>query len=175
MDGKRRAQEGQTGRSTRKTDAVEGSGVRTGASVRPTRSWWLIAKDGEPGTEPLAIERRGERVLPVFGFREEAQMFLRLGALGDGWRVTETGGGELVSALGGPRAKFKKVALDPLPLAVGGEALVDLPSMDGETFRRKLIGGRWPVRKRQDPGSPADRSCSTDDGVSAARRGAPRV
>lgn len=32
------------------------------------------------------------RTLPVFGFREEAEMFLKLDGLGDGWRAKEDRG-----------------------------------------------------------------------------------
>ena len=156
MDGKARTQD-RTGGALGRTGAVEGNGGRTGASVRPTRTWWLIAKDVEAGTEPFAIERVGGRVLPVFSFEVEAVMFLRLGALGDGWRVRETADGDLVSVLGGPRAKVTKVALDPLPFAVGGETLIDLLGMDREAFRRTLLGWRWPARKCPDQGGPVGR------------------
>ena|SRR5829696_1394312 len=148
---------GQNGGAIGRTSALEGNGARTKPPVRPTRTWWLIAKDGEEGTEPFAIERGGGKVLPVFGFEEEAEMFLQLGALGDGWRVREIGDGELVSMLVGPRLNVTKVALDPLPVAVGGETLIELTGMDSEAFKRTLVGERWPARNRLDPGGPAGR------------------
>ena len=40
--------------------------------------------------EVFAVQRNGGRILPVFGFEEEAELFLRLGTLGDGWRARET-------------------------------------------------------------------------------------
>jgi hypothetical protein len=56
------------------------------------------------------------RVLPVFSFEEEAEMFLRLGGYeGGGYLTRESSAGELVSVLCGPCKDVKGVALDPLP------------------------------------------------------------
>lgn len=56
----------------------------------------------------------GRRVLCVFGFEDEARLFLRLAASG-GWRTRASGSGELVSVLYGPCSEVELVALDPLP------------------------------------------------------------
>jgi hypothetical protein len=80
----------------------------------PTR--WLIARDREGRLEPLCVRAGTSKVLPVFSFEEEAQMFLRLGDYGDsGWRARESCTGELISVLCGPCIDVEGVALDPLP------------------------------------------------------------
>jgi hypothetical protein len=79
-------------------------------------------------------------VLPVFSHEEEAEMFLRLGGAGEGWRVSESGTGELVSALYGPCAGVKEVALDPLPTIVA-ERTVGLMSLDRKRFVEGFIEG----------------------------------
>jgi hypothetical protein len=61
------------------------------------------------------VQAGEERVLPVFSFEEEAEMFLRLGGYGGRWRAWESCAGELVSVLCGPCKDVKSVALDPLP------------------------------------------------------------
>jgi hypothetical protein len=56
------------------------------------------------------------RARPAFGFEEEeAELFLRLGRLGGGWRVREGRRGGIVSVFHGPCADVERVALDPLP------------------------------------------------------------
>lgn len=76
--------------------------------------------------------------MPVFSFEEEAEMFLRLGALGTGWRVRETTCGELVSVLYAPCRDVKRVALDPLPeMAV--QSTVGFVSLSREAFVEVLL------------------------------------
>jgi hypothetical protein len=111
-------------------------------------SWWLIV-DGESGfLEVLALKLGGgEEVLAVFGFEEEAELFLRLGAGGDGppsrrgWVARETGAGELASLLLGPLSGVGGVVLDPLPGWLGG-SLVGLPSIRRQDFVARLLIGR---------------------------------
>ena len=69
--------------------------------------------------------------LAVFGFEEDAEMFLclRRTALGERWRVRQTSAGELALVLYGPCSNPKKVVLDPLPGLVGGEGLIGFLSM----------------------------------------------
>jgi hypothetical protein len=123
-----------------RTSVMETNGGPRGPSGRPTRTRWLIARDRDTGVEVFAVKRDGGRILPVFGFEEEAELFLRLGALGDGWRARETSSGELVSVLCGPCARVEKVALDPLPFAVNAEEWIDLFCLDREAFARTLLG-----------------------------------
>ncbi len=77
---------------------------------------WLIVRDEGKQLEPLCVYIGAERVLPVFSFAEEAELFLRLGGYDEGgWRARESCAGELASVLCGPCADAKSVALDPLP------------------------------------------------------------
>jgi len=77
----------------------------------------MIARDGEGRLEPLCVHAAGtSRMLPIFSYEEEAQMFLHLGGYeGSGWRARESCAGELASVLLGPCADVEGVALDPLP------------------------------------------------------------
>jgi hypothetical protein len=85
-----------------------------------TRPLWLIAEQRCNGLEVFTI---GRDVLPVFSFREEAEMFLRLGHNTDGWQIRETTCGELVSVLYGPCREITHVSLDPVPGVVGFASL----------------------------------------------------
>ena len=90
--------------------------------------WWLIVRHENAGMDILTLDgacrSSGEEVLAVFGFEEEAQMFLWYGASGaleaEGWRVRKSSGGELISVLCGPCKDVGRVALDPLPHLVFG-------------------------------------------------------
>jgi hypothetical protein len=97
-----------------------------------SRSFWLIVKQRCSGLEVSTI---GSNVLPVFSFREEAEMFLRLGEFSDRWSVRESTCGELVSLLYGPCRRVRHVALDPLP------ELFELVSMSREAFVEALLAG----------------------------------
>jgi hypothetical protein len=62
------------------------------AAGRESR-WWLISRVANGQTEVLTVRPNGGRwTLPVIGFREEAEMFLKLDGLGDGWRAKEDRG-----------------------------------------------------------------------------------
>jgi hypothetical protein len=111
--------------------------------VRSTcsRRFWLIVRHRTGGMEVLRIAlARGEEVLPVFSFEDEARMFLELGAL-DGWRVRVTTAGELTSVLFGPCAGVRRVALDPLP-GQDAAALVGPLSMERGVFIESLLEKR---------------------------------
>ncbi len=79
----------------------------------PDTAWWIISRCENGRTEVLTIS--GEEALPVFSFREEAELFLWSVGLGDGWRSRESRCGELLSVLCGPCSGIRRVALDPLP------------------------------------------------------------
>jgi hypothetical protein len=97
---------------------------------------WIIARAGEGRLEPLYVRARLSKVLPVFSFEEEAEMFLHLGGYSDGgWRARESSAGELVSVLCGPCADVEGVALDPLP-----EMLMDGTIGLVEVGRRRFVG-----------------------------------
>ena len=90
-----------------------------------TKPLWLIAEQRPNGLEVFTI---GSDTLPVFSFREEAEMFLGPGhaASDTSWQVRETTCGELVSVLYGPCRDVTHVSLDPVPGMVG---LVSLSRM----------------------------------------------
>lgn len=83
---------------------------------------------------------RGEG-LPVFRFREEAEMFLWLRGLGGGWEVRETTAGELVSLLYGPCAHVGRVIFDPQP-RIGAGGNVEPESVDRKRFVKTAVGAR---------------------------------
>jgi hypothetical protein len=108
------------------------------------RRFWLIARHRTGGMEVLTANLAcGEEVLPVFSFEDEANMFLRLGAQGNGWRARETAGGELVSVLCGPCASVDRVVLDPIPLPGPlARGLNTLLSTEREAFVGSLLNPR---------------------------------
>jgi hypothetical protein len=97
----------------------------------------MVAKTGGKGRLELLCVRAGlSKVLPVFSFEEEAEMFLHLGGYDDSvWRTRESCAGELVSVLCGPCADVEGVALDPLP-----EMLEDGTIELVEVGRRRFVG-----------------------------------
>ena len=94
--------------------------------------------------------------MPVFSFREEARAFLGLSKADReeerSWRVRETTAGELVSVLLAPCANVRQVALDPLPLSVGGTAAMILPlcGVDRERFVEELLMPRAREASREE-------------------------
>ena len=120
------------------------------------RPLWLVVRHNNSSLEVLTtnIGTDGE-ALPVFSFEEEAELFLRYGALGTGWQVRETTAGELVSVLCGPCVDVGKVALDPPP-EIAGEAMIDLVSVRRKDFVQSLLSdGREPADTRQVPLRPS--------------------
>jgi hypothetical protein len=104
--------------------------------------WWLIAKTENGRVEFLttAREEDGGETLPVFGYEEEAEMFLHLGGYGDdGWSARESSIGEIVSVLCGPCSGVKGVTLDPLPGMVDDGTLC-LVWLGRERFLDQLLG-----------------------------------
>ena len=103
---------------------VREMGAGPGALAGAT--YWLIS-NGPAGVLKLDLDGLG-RTLPVFSFREEAEMFLALGGLGDGWLSGESGAGDLFSLFLGDGADVESVVLDPLPvmLSDGTAGLVGL-------------------------------------------------
>jgi hypothetical protein len=100
--------------------------------------------------EVLTIDAGGETVLPVFSFREEVELFLRLQANGADWWPRETTTGELASLLLGLCARVDKVALDPLP-SLGERESIGLLSTGRRRFMRYLMGEDTAYSERNKP------------------------
>src|SRR5215211_2785715 len=111
-----------------------------GSARRSSPRHWLIARNYDLALEMLTIDLDAQETMPIFSFREEAEMFIRLSAY-DGWSVRESSAGELVSLLLGPYSHVKKVALDPLP-EICDEGMSRLVSVSRKDFARTLLGGR---------------------------------
>lgn len=107
-----------------------------GASRRRQR-WWVVAKTGKGTVEVLTTNVDGKKILPIFSFEEEADLFCRF-QVRDGCRVRETSPGELVSILCGPCASVKTLTLDPLPEIYDRE-MIRLVSVSRENFVRTLL------------------------------------
>ena len=115
------------------------------AATEATRGrlrWWLIAKHENRQVEflTMAHDEDGEEILPVFGYEEEAKLFLHLGGYGDdGWRARESSSGEIVSVLCGPCSGAESVVLDPLPKMMDDETLA-LVRLGRKRFLGWLLG-----------------------------------
>jgi hypothetical protein len=106
------------------------------------RPLWIIASLQAGRLDVLTIDPDGDGgYLPIFSFKEEAETFLRLS--GDdgktGWWSREATSGELVSVLLAPCAEVKQVALDPLPLSLGGA--IPLGQRKARALRAGTNGG----------------------------------
>jgi hypothetical protein len=101
--------------------------------------YWLIVSNEHGRIEALTLDCK--QTLPVFSNEYEAEMFLRLEGVADGWQVSESRAGELVSMLYGPCTSVKEVALDPLPEMVA-DRTVALVSLDREHFIRGVMARR---------------------------------
>ena len=120
---------------------VSSARAATGGTRRRPR-WWLIAKNESGRLEFLTTVRDedGEETLPVFGYEEEAEMFLHLGGYGDdGWSARESSSGEIISVLYGLCSGAGSVALDPLPGMVPDGTLC-LVWLGRERFLEQLLG-----------------------------------
>jgi hypothetical protein len=114
------------------------------------RLFWLIVTRAHGSMEVLTIDAGGETVLPVFSFREEVELFLRLQANGADWWPRETTTGELASLLLGLCARVDKVALDPLP-SLGEREPIGLVSTGRRRFMRYLMGEDTAYSERNKP------------------------
>jgi hypothetical protein len=129
------------------------------------RLFWLIVTRAHGRMEVLTIDAGGETVLPVFSFREEVELFLRLQANGADWWPRETTTGELASLLLGLCARVDKVALDPLP-SLGERETIGLVSTGRRRFMRYLMGEDTAYSERNKPSgrNMALRSISSQEG-----------
>jgi hypothetical protein len=120
------------------SDGTEACG-RSSVRRRRSETWWMISREGARGVVPLTLGRPGRRALALFGFAEEAALYLHLADLeNDGWWVRESGPGEIASMLFGPCAGVNLVALDPLPVGVDGT--LDSVCTEKRRFLARLLG-----------------------------------
>ena len=116
------------------------SGPTCSSRLRSHSAWWLLTRYKDSQTEALTLTYGGSEVLPVFSFREEAEMYLLMEMLGGDWQIRETGTGELVSVLHGLCASVGSVALDPLPSTLADE-VTELVGLDRERFVSRVVRG----------------------------------
>ena len=110
--------------------------THTGAA---RRARWLIASLTDGKTDVLTLDGGGDRVLPVFSFRDEADMYVHLQLGTPGWGPRVFSADEIVSMLHRSLSDVTRVALDPLP-EVCDETVLDLLCVGRETFVRSLTG-----------------------------------
>ena len=117
------------------------TGRRAGSSRSCSHSsWWLLARHRDSQTEVLTLTCNGYEVLPVFGFREEAEMYLQIEMLDEDWCVRKASTGELLSVLSGPYAGVRSVTIDPYPSALSYEA-AEPAGIDPERFVSRVMRG----------------------------------
>jgi hypothetical protein len=106
--------------------------------LRSHSAWWLLARHSDSRRVVLTLTRGGSEVLPVFSFREEAEMYLLMERLGSDWQIRETDVGELASVLSEQCASVRSVALDPLPSTLA-EEVAELVSLSREHFVSRVV------------------------------------
>ncbi len=144
-----------------KTRARAGEAPRPSwrSAARPSRSYWLVVGDGRAGPGPLVLRLDdGLRVLPVFGFEEEARLF----AWRAGREVRRIEPGALLSLLRGPLRGVELVALDPL-----SDAPADLLDVAASLTRQRFLGSLLGA------GSTARRARDLADDPAGGQRGVP--
>ena len=117
------------------------SGPTVSSTLRTHAAWWLLAWHSDSQTKVLTLAFGGSEMLPVFSFREEAEMYLLIARLGRDWQIRKTGAAELVSVLDGQCASVRSVALDPLQSMLAEEA-AELVSLDRKRFVSRVVRGR---------------------------------
>lgn len=100
--------------------------------------YWVIS--GDPrlvDVFKLDLDGLG-KTLPVFSFKEEAEMFLKLGGLDEGWWAGESGVDDLATLLLGDGADVESVVLDPLP-AMLADSTVGLVALSLRRFVDRFL------------------------------------
>lgn len=106
--------------------------------------YWLIAKRRRGRLEVLiAGSTDGRRVLPVFSFAEEANIYLRRSIRGS-WQIRPTRAGELVSLLYSLCREVEVVALDPMS-DIETDVVNELVSLKRERFVDVLLRRETPA------------------------------
>jgi hypothetical protein len=103
------------------------------------RARWLIASLTDGKTDVLTLDGGGDRVLPVFSFRDEAEMYVQLQLGTPGWGPRVFSADEIVSMLLDSLSDVSRVALDPLPEACD-KTLLDLLCVRRDAFVGSLLG-----------------------------------
>ena len=106
-----------------------------GTTRDSSSGYWLIVNDNGP-LEVQTVDLDGQKTMPVFSFREEAEMYMRFEVRGSWW-VRKTSAGELACLLFGFYSCVEKVALDPLP-EICDEGMTPLVSVSRKDFTRTL-------------------------------------
>ena len=101
---------------------------------------WLIADLTDGKMEVFTLDGGGDRVLPVFSFRDEAEMYVRLQLGTPGWEPRGFSADEIASMLYRSLSDVARVALDPLP-EVCDKTFLDLLCVRRDAFVRSLLGG----------------------------------
>ena len=142
MPGRRRGEyvSGESGSAGKERELATENGAERPRERPADAAYWLIARHENGQTEVLTTDLAGnKKVLPVFSYGEEAEMFLGLGGFGEGWQVKKSTAGDLVSVLFGPCLNVGRVALDPLPETVAKTRANLFVSLDRERFVARLI------------------------------------
>ena len=118
-----------------------------GVAVEPRRrnerlsgsAFWLIFADEHQLMHPVTVTLPGGggEALAVFSSEEEAEMFLWLGIVGEGWRTRKTSAGEIISLLYDPCSEARSVALDPFPEMLA-DGLAGLVALDRGRFLERV-------------------------------------
>lgn len=104
--------------------------------ARQRRRYWLICNHEGHRMEAFTADLDGfGEALPVFGFEEEAEMFVTLSSLETRWKARETSTGELLSILYGLCRSVDRVVLDPLPRGVAR----NVPGFVSRTYFARLL------------------------------------
>ncbi len=127
--------------------------MRAGSMTGKGAAWasrWLIADLTGGKMDVLTIDGGGDRVLPVFSFRDEAEMYVRLQPGNPGWAPRAFSPDEIVSVLYGPLSDVARVALDPPPEACD-RTLLDLLCVRRGAFVVSLVGKGRDFMRAPDP------------------------
>lgn len=114
--------------------------------------YWLLVRDTDDGSEVLTTKlSNGGRMLSIFSFEEEAEMFLCFRGPRNGWRTREISPGGLRSLFYKTLEEVVCVTLDPIPenSFLDTSALLSITRQD---FIARLEGSTVEAKLFQVPG-----------------------
>lgn len=129
----------------RSEDAVVGAERSREGRTSTGPRYWFISEPHCSQTDALTPGLLdGGRVLPVFSFEEEGEIFLRARWTSPGdWKVREVGARELLPVLLGPScAGVEKAVLDPIA-GVADAFSTCLVGVSRERFAQRLLECLW--------------------------------